>query len=349
MKVSVAIVTYNAIKYLDDCLKSIFSQTFKDFKVLVIDNASEDGTVEHLRKNYPQVTVLQNFKNLGLAKAYNQAIKFWESEYVLLANQDIILQLDFLEKLIKVAAHHPAAASFGGKILKLSHDEDKRDLGPEIIDTTGIVATKSRRFYDRGAGEEDKGQYDQAGEIFGLSANLVLYRREALEKVKIKNLKNREGFKFTTTFDYYEYFDEDFFMYKEDVDLAWRLQLAGYSAWYLPSAEAYHYRSAFGHAEFNHLITIKDRRRKSKFVNRLSYKNHWLVLVKNEFWSNFLLHLPWIIFYELKKFVYVLVLEVGTLKSVGEFFRLLPNIRDKRKQIKILRRVGAKEIRKWFK
>jgi GT2 family glycosyltransferase len=204
MKVSVAIVTYNAIKYLDDCLKSIFSQTFKDFKVLVIDNASEDGTVEHLRKNYPQVTVLQNFKNLGLAKAYNQAIKFWESEYVLLANQDIILQLDFLEKLIKVAAHHPAAASFGGKILKLSHDEDKRDLGPEIIDTTGIVATKSRRFYDRGAGEEDKGQYDQAGEIFGLSANLVLYRREALEKVKIKNLKNREGFKFTTTFDYYE-------------------------------------------------------------------------------------------------------------------------------------------------
>jgi GT2 family glycosyltransferase len=138
-------------------------------------------------------------------------------------------------------------------------------------------------------------------------------------------------------------------MYKEDVDLAWRLQLAGYSAWYLPSAEAYHYRSAFGHAEFNHLITIKDRRRKSKFVNRLSYKNHWLVLVKNEFWSNFLLHLPWIIFYELKKFVYVLVLEVGTLKSVGEFFRLLPNIRDKRKQIKILRRVGAKEIRKWFK
>lgn len=350
MKISINIVTFNAMKYLDDCLKSILNQTFRDFKISVIDNASSDGTAEHLRTYYPDIAILQNFKNLGISKANNQGIKLTDSEYVLAVNQDVILQPDYLEKMVAFADAHPEGGVFGGKILKLSNDENFRQQhGPETIDTAGIFASKSRRFYDRGAGEEDKGQYDQTEEVFGISANLALYRRQALEEVKLKNIRSRDGFIFTTDFDYYEYFDEDFFMYKDDVDMSWRLRLAGWLAYYFPAAEAYHYRTGFGQAKFTNRTTIKDRRRKSQFVNRLSYKNHWLMLAKNESWDNFLRHFPWIFFYELKKIAYVLVLEVGTVKSIGQFFLLLPNALNKRKQIRKMKKVTPEEMRKWFK
>ncbi|MFA6534465.1 MAG: glycosyltransferase family 2 protein, partial [Patescibacteria group bacterium] len=256
MKVSINIVTYNAIKYLDDCLRSVFNQTYRDFKILVVDNGSQDGTVEHLRRDYPEVTVLQNFKNLGFCQGNNQAIKFWESEFVLLLNQDVILAPDWLEKIIAVADARPKLSSLSGKVLKINSSEAAAPgIRPEIIDTTGIFARQSRRFYDRGAGEEDKGQYQQTEEVFGLSGNLVLLRRAALEAVKIKNRRRGENLKFTAEADYYEYLDEDFFMYKDDVDLAWRLQSNGWSALYLPTAEAYHYRTGFGHAAGGNLIT----------------------------------------------------------------------------------------------
>lgn len=351
MKVSVVILTYNAIQYLDDCLKSIFKQTFRDFKILVVDNASDDGTVERIKRDYPEVTVLQNFKNLGLAKGYNQGIKFWPSEYVLVVNQDVILQPDFLSKLVAAADQQPRAGSLTGKILKLSlfaEDKKEKELGPEIIDTAGLAGSKSRRFYDRGAGEPDKGQYDQPGEIFGASGALALYRRSALEAVKLKNLRQRQGYKFTTDFDYYEYFDEDYFMYKEDVDLAWRLQLAGWSGYYLPSAEAYHYRTGSGLARFGNWQTLRDRRRKSRFVNQLSYKNHLLTLVKNEQWSNFFRHGPWLLAYELKKLLFVLCWEVGSWSAGTQFLRLLPSAVAKRRQVRRLTQVSPQAMRRWF-
>jgi len=347
MKVSINIVAYNGLKYADDCLKSIYNQTFRDFKVLVVDNASVDGAADYIRKNYPEVTVLQNFKNLGFAKAHNQAIKFWDSDYVLIANQDVILTPTYLEKLVSFADKHPEAGSFGGKTLKLTNNEEKK-LGPEIIDSVGLAATKACRFYDKGAGEEDKGQFDQTEEVFGLSGNLVLYRRSALEAVKLNNYKSREGFKFTTDFNYFEYFDEDFFLYKEDIDLAWRLRLNGWAAQYLPSAESYHYRSASAKATLTDWAIAKNRRSKARFINQLSYRNHLLTLVKNQDLKNLILHFPWIFFYELKKFCYVLILETKTLKSLGQFFKLLPNILQKRKQIKKITKVSSKEIKKWF-
>jgi len=349
MKVSVIILTYNAIEYIDQCIKSILNQTFRDFKILVVDNASDDGTVEHIKRNYPEVTILKNFKNLGFAKGYNQGIKFWESEYVLAVNQDVILDPEFLEKILLQAEARPKYGSFAGKILKLEHGKEQEAVKPDIIDTVGISATKSRRFYDRGAGEKDKGQYDTAGDIFGVSGALALYRSEALAEVKIKNKKGKESYKFTTDFDYYEYFDEDFFMYKEDVDLSWRLQLAGWRCYYFPQAEAYHYRSAFGDAKFKNFSVFKNRRNKNKFVNQLSYRNHWLTIIKNDSVVNFVYHTPWILFYELKKFIYVLLLETGTLRSVWQCLKLMPNILYKRKQIEKIKKVYNKEIKKWFK
>ncbi|MFA5076537.1 MAG: glycosyltransferase family 2 protein [Patescibacteria group bacterium] len=350
MKVSINIITWNGRRYIEDCLKSIFSQTFKDFKVLIVDNASDDGTTEFIKANYPEVTILQNFKNLGFCKSNNQAIKFWDSEYILLCNQDVVLATPFLENLVKIADQNPQAGSFGGKTFKISLQEDHNiSLKPEIIDSAGIAATKSRRFYDRGAGEQDKGQYSKTESVFGISGNLVLYRRTALAATKIKIARPQKSSQLSQDAEYYEYLDENFFMYKDDVDLAWRLQLAGYPALYVPTAEAYHYRSGFGSARANNFKTIKERRRKSKFVNRLSYRNHWLTLLKNESLSNFFINLPWILGYELKKIGYVLILETATLKMLIKGLKFIPQTLVKRKQVKKMRQINNQAIRQWFK
>ncbi|MBI5621284.1 glycosyltransferase family 2 protein [Candidatus Falkowbacteria bacterium] len=349
MKLSIIILTFNAIKYIDDCFKSILNQDWREFKILVVDNASDDGTLQHIKENYPEVTVLQNFKNLGFAKGTNQGIKFWDSEYVLLVNQDVILQPDFLSKIMMVAEQHPDCGSFTGKVLKLSHIEEERDtFVPDIIDTAGIAVSRARRFYDRGAGQEDKGQFDLQEEIFGPSGALALYRRTALESMKINSHIGKQGYKFANDLDYFEYFDESYFMYKEDIDLAWRLQWAGWKCLYVPAAEAHHYRTAFGLAEFSNRRVARDRRTKSKFVNRLSFRNHWLTLLKNDAWANFWLHSPWIFFYELKKFAYIVVFEWNTvrllLSSGGLFFSTL----RKRKQVLKMRQRSPAVMRRWF-
>ncbi|MFA5358999.1 MAG: glycosyltransferase family 2 protein [Patescibacteria group bacterium] len=350
MKISINIVTYNAIHYIDECLRSVLNQTFQDFKIIVVDNASADGTLEHIKKNYPNITVLQNFKNLGFAKANNQAIKFWDSEYVLLVNQDVILQPEFLERIVKTADTHPRYGSFGGKVIKINNESNNSETsGSKIIDTTGITASKARRFVDRGAGEQDTNKYNKQEMVFGISGSLVLYRRSALEEVKLRNNRARESYKFAVSFEYFEYFDEDFFMYKEDVDLAWRLQLAAWPALYVPTAESSHHRSGFGHAKANNLTTIRDRRRKSKIVNQYSFRNHWLMILKNDYFSNWILHLPWILFYEVKKFLYILFLETFTLRTIGQVFILLPSALAKRRQIKKIRKITARDIRPWFR
>jgi len=346
MRVSINIVTWNAIRYIDDCLKAVFGQTERDFKVVIIDNNSNDGTVEFVRANYPDVALLQNFKNLGFPRAANQAIQFWDSEFILLLNPDVILTPTYLEKLLAAAERYSRAGAFGGKILKVGGENN---LGADLLDSCGMAATKSRRFYERGEGEEDRNKYNQEEEVFGICAGFILFRRQALEETKIKVpprlVANGEGVR-----DDYEYLDENFFAYKEDVDIAWRLQWAGWKAIYVPSAEARHYRGAKGHAKFGNLTVIKDRWRKSKLINRWSYKNHWLTLIKNESGINFILAFPWIFSYELKKFIYILFLEPGTLRFFfKEFFGQFWLTLKKRKQIKKMKKVSNKEIREWFK
>jgi len=120
-KVTIQIVTWNSMKYLPTCLKAIFDQSYKDFQVLVIDNNSMDETVDFIRKNYPEVAIFQNKKNMGFAKANNQGIKLLHSPYVLLCNPDIILEPDWLEKIMTniESGEYSNIGSFGGKLLKL--------------------------------------------------------------------------------------------------------------------------------------------------------------------------------------------------------------------------------------
>lgn len=345
-KVSIHIVAWNSMRYLPKALESLYAQTFRDFQVILIDNASTDGVVEFLRGEYPQVVTLRNSRNLGFARGHDQAIELakslWEKQggegerYVLLTNPDIVLAPDCLERLVAAAESCPEAGAVGPKLRKASAGAEgdlKEAILTETLDTTGIRMRRTGQAVERGAGEQDLGQYDAAGEVFGVSGALCLYRLSALESVRY------EG----------EYFDERFGSYKEDLDMAWRLRLRGWVAWYAPEALAYHFRGAYGSERRSFLTAWRERRAKSKVVNRLSYRNHIWVLVKNLDFSTFLLYSPWLLGYEFAKLVYVTFFETRTLGALSEAVSGFPEMRKRRRATMRSHKVSAKDLRKWFR
>ncbi|MCX7779141.1 MAG: glycosyltransferase family 2 protein [Patescibacteria group bacterium] len=366
MKVAIQIVTWNSLKFLPDCLKAIKAQTYQNFSILIIDNASQDGTREYLQKNFPEINILRNNRNLGFATAHNRGLRLNQGDdYILVINPDIILEKDWLEKILPIIEEDREIGAIGGKLLKIytSDFELEEKVKTKIIDSTGLKIFKSRRVIDRGEGELDCGQYNKKEEVFGLSGACVLYRRQALEDIKIIINKKKSNTNPQISKDEYlcekfiidgkvkrecgEYFDEDFFSYKEDVDLSWRLRLRGWKIFYYPQAIAYHYRQVYSQGKKIKEI-IKRRKEKSPLVNYLSYRNHLYCLIKNDFFINFLKDLPLIIFYELKKLFYLFFFEQKTLKGWWEILKNLPKIIKKRKYIMKNKKISSQEIRKWF-
>ncbi len=356
MKVSINLVTWNGKKYLPYCLESIFAQTFKDFSLLILDNGSTDGTAEFLKNYKLQITnykIIFNKENVGFAAGHNQVVKTAKSDYVLMLNQDIILEPDFLEVAVKFLDSHPEVAAVTGKILRWNFENNQKT---NQLDSCGLKIFKNHRVIELGTGETDSEKWDRLCEVFGVSGAAPVYRRKALEDVAIPRY-----FGLSSTFfhgaqwsrdndplaDEREYFDTDFFSYKEDVDLAYRLRLRGWQAWYLPEARAYHDRAARsvagGDAE-----AARARKSKSKFVNYHSYKNHLFFLLKNVpagVWLRYGHRIKW---YEFKKIIYLLFFEPKTLRAWGEFFRKLPGMWKKRKWITARKKVGDAEIKRWL-
>ncbi len=346
MTLSICIVTWNSMKFIKDCLESIFKQSIWfgdnfDIKIAVniVDNGSQDETVSFIRKNYPQAHILKNINNLGFCKAHNQAIKMHQTDWILVMNPDVILEKDFLNKILSVAKNSkPETGALGGKILKVENIMEDDGLLTTIksdkIDSFGLEVRKSRQVKNIGEAEIDAGQYDEMKNVFGFSGACVLYRREALEDIKIKE----------------EYFDEDFFAYQDDFDISYRLKIYGWQSIFVASAKVYHFRSANLHTLklWQFWKIIRARRSKSKIINYHSYKNHLCVLIKNEVAENFWRHFHYILWFEFKKFVYILFFEWSTLKAYPDFFRLLPKMWNKRKVVMGRRKIQIKKLRKWF-
>lgn len=318
-KVSISLVTFNGERYLADCLASIFNQTFKDFELIVIDNYSKDQTRNLLRNH--GIKFWELGKNLGFAKGHNLGIGHARGDYVLILNQDVVLKSNFLEILVKTLDNNPTIAAASGKIYRAGQNQ--------ILDSTGLLFSKNRQITDRGADQPDQGQYDQPQEIFGLSGAVVLFRRLALETVKIGA----------------DYFDTDYFCYKEDVDLAWRLQLAKFGAYYQPEAVAHHHRGS-GPTSSTIVGNWKSWRNKSGWLIYHSYKNHWYTLIKNEHYQNFFKDLLPIIWHELKKFAALVVLKPGQLLVLTELLKNLPRLIEKRKLLMAKSKISALEFRK---
>lgn len=376
-KLSINLLTHNDLKYLPSSLDSIERQIFQDYSVLIIDNASDDGTQAWLGKYFKthknkdfvkKIRFVQNKKNLGYV-AHNQGIIWTNSLYLLLLNPDVVMQPDFAKKLVKFLDKSPQAGAVTGKLLKmftrisesneamLLQDSQSQAIsslhGSEIvksniIDSLGLKIFKAHRIVELGAGRREKGTVqDTPVEIFGVSGAAPMYRRRSLEEaaltVRQKQNKNSRFQNNNLLATKKEYFDPDFFCYKEDVDLAYRLRLAGWQAWLVPSAVGCHDRTAQAGSS-----TVKNRKQKSSFVNFHSYKNHLFFLIKNTSRQTLLKYGYKIFFYELKKFVYLFLFEQKTLKALKEMASKLSLMLQKRKIIMESRKAGEEEIVKWF-
>ena len=319
-RVSIIIVTWNSEKHIRKCLECISNQTYRDCEVIVIDNNSQDGSVEYIKRHYPHLTVIQNQKNLGFAKANNQGINIAKGEFILLLNPDVFPEPPFIEELVKLLSQKTYFGSAGGKLLLFKYGKKSR-----IIDSTGLFLEKSFRARDRGNLKKDRNQYDMDKRVFAVCGAAALFRKEALEQVKVGG----------------EYFDEEFFAYYEDLDLGWRLQLAGYESGYTSKAVAYHVRGGSG-------IRAKFLQKKP-YLQRLTLRNRYLMLIKNLSLANLLFFLPHFILTELIVIIYIctraphllmVYLEIG--KNLAKFWR-------KRSFIQLFRKRNSRYIRKWIK
>jgi len=313
------------------CLQAVSQQEYKDWSVMIVDNGSLDGTVKWINENYPHIAILKNSRNLGFARANNQAILITGGEHVLLLNDDVIMDPQWLSRAIDWLDHHPEYGVIGGKINRYDYttDELKEIVKSDIIDTTGLVIKRSRHSFDRGSGEKDRGQYDEPADMFGISGACVLYRRSALESVRYQD----------------EYLDDDFVSYKEDVDLAWRLQRRGWKCRYDPRLLAYHHRSAKSINQQNNLMIARNHRQRNRRIAYLSYRNQWLLLFKNEtgktYWSDW-----WpIAWYEGKKFMYLLVSNPRALRGGMAAIKHWAQMRRKAGLIKKQAVVKAEAVR----
>ena len=211
------------------------------------------------------------------------------------------------------------------------------DRETDIIDTTGHTIGRDRRVVDRGENQKDEGRYAREEEVFGVSGAALVARREALEAVRVRG----------------EYLDEAFHLYKDDVDLSWRLRLAGWESWYVPSAVAFHARTSHGLAGIGYASAVREfhanEKSKPRHVRMNSMKNQWLVLVKNDDLSNLARDLPYVLGREALVLGHnALFAPRDTATALRGFFAALPGAVASRRVIKARQKARPSQLRRWF-
>ncbi|MCZ8512546.1 glycosyltransferase family 2 protein [Paenibacillus filicis] len=314
-KVSVHIVTFNSSAYIRNCLNAVLQQNYPIDQIIVIDNNSHDETLSILAEFKNNIHLIVNKENVGFAPAHNQAFRLTESEYSLVLNPDVTLHPDYVLNLLKFVEDNldKKIGSMTGKLL-LSQSPDR-------IDSTGLKMTKARRAFDRGAGQSAD-VWTKQDEVFGVSGAAALYLRQMIEDVSI------EG----------SFFDDDFFAYKEDVDVAWRAQIMGWTAYFCPDAIAYHERG--WKKESRHQIPV--------IIRRYSYINRYKMIVKNDHWLYILRDFPFILAYEIQSLVYFIIKEPSVLGAWGSFWRSLSRLLYKRRLIQSKKKSNNRRLFTFF-
>lgn len=328
--------TYKTSKYLETFLESVAKQDYANKTLIFVDNSDlpDNDNVKIIKAKYPEAEIIYSGANIGFSKANNLMIRRardLKADYFLVLNQDMILEDNFVSELVNTMLKHPQAGSVTGKTMRWDFaNKDNSNQGKtNYIDTVGIEMTKEHRFIDRGQGEIDYGQYDKEMEIFGASGANAMYKMEALDDVAYINEAGQK-----------EYFDELMFMYKEDVDLAYRLQLAGYKSIYTPLAIAHHDRSVnrVGKGIFG---IIKGRSGRKKEYKEWSWLNHHIMLEKFS-GLDYSFDTKWKTrWYGFKSFVYVLLREPYLLKQWWKLWKIRDEIAKRREQLK--KRVDVKK------
>jgi GT2 family glycosyltransferase len=320
-QVCVTIVTFNSAAHIRACLEAVYRQQGVSLQVVVVDNASTDRTPAILREFENRARVIYNPENIGFAAGQNQAIRAGGGKWVLTLNPDALLTPRFVRALLDAGELDPGAGAVCGKLLSIGPGFEP--LPEPCLDSTGIYFTPAMRHFDRGWRQPDNGHFQRMEYVFGACAAAALYRREMIEDISMDG----------------DFFDPDFFAYREDADVAWRAMLLGWRSIYTPAARAWHVRT----------VKPGSRRRIPAAINMHSVKNRFLMRVKNataglyrRFWlpmtARDLLVMAGALFYEPR-----------SLAAFWHTARCLPRALKRRRWIMSRRRVTDEALSQWFR
>ena len=318
--VSVTIITYNSGRFIKRCLESVLDQDYPFKEIIVIDNNSTDGTTDILEPFEDRCRIVYNAENIGFAAAQNQAIAMSSAEWVLTLNPDVLLLKGFIEALVHAGNLDQRVGTVCGKLLTMSAGFDFPEK--PLVDSTGIYFTPNLRHLDRGSLEIDNGHFRSYEYVFGATAAAALYRREMIEDISIAG----------------EFFDPDFFVYREDADVAWRAQLMGWKCLYAPYAKGYHVRKALP----------GNRRALPPEINMHSVKNRFLLRMKNMTWDLYRRNFFSITARDIVVVSCCLLWEHTSLKAFPFVLRNWKNVIQKRREIMRRQRVHADYMASWF-
>jgi GT2 family glycosyltransferase len=266
--VAVVVVSWNSGSYLEDCLGSLRLLKAPPAEILVIDNGSTDGSADVVRRDFPEMRLIALEVNVGFCRANNLGIRSTASPFVLVLNPDTRLEPEFLERLLPAFEDRRVGIA-AGKLLRLEGG---------LLDSCGQMLAHSRQPLDRGYGRPDRGQLDADGEVFGACGAAALYRRSMLESIADPGEC---------------YFDETFFAFYEDLDLAWRARRQGWRAVYRHAAVGYHARggSATGGRWVRRIAAMLGRGPEIRFH---IVKNRYLTILRNDTPGGYIANLPFI-------------------------------------------------------
>jgi GT2 family glycosyltransferase len=318
--VSVLICTYNSAKVLPRCLQSLAGQDSGPLEIVIVDNASTDGTREflsHLREPYK---VILNDQNTGFSAAQNQAMAESRGDWLLCLNADVVLSPKFISLLVRAAESDPGIGTVCGKLLRWRPGSDPEFTN--VVDSTGMYFSRNLRHFDRGSELADAGQFDRTEYMFGATGAAALFRRDMVRDVAVDG----------------EFFDVEFFAYREDADLAWRAQLMGWRCLYVPAAVGWHVRH----------VTPSRFRELPLVINWHSVKNRFLMRMKNLGARNYV-RLWWpVTSRDLLIVGYCLLMDRRLLTGFWRLWTIRKSTWAKRRTIQAHRRVGEDAMFSWF-
>ena len=235
---TIIIPNYNGLKFMDECIRSLNAQTYPNFRTLVVDNGSTDGSVEWLKEH--QIDTIFLPENTGFSGAVNVGIKAADTPYVLLLNNDVRVDEYFVAEMVRAIGQSERIFSVSSRMIQMYH--------PDRLDDAGDMYSLLGWAYQRGVGRELT-HYRRSSRVFSACAGAAIYRREVFEEIG--------------------YFDEMHFAYLEDIDVGYRAKIAGYYNLYCPSAKVFHVGSGTSGSKYNS-FKVKLAARNNVYLN---YKN----------------------------------------------------------------------------
>ena len=315
-KLTVVIPHFNGIDILSDCLNALYQNKFADFVCVVIDNGSNDGSQDFIKKEFKQVKLIENKENLGYAGACNQGIEISGTPFVLLLNNDTAMPENFLQEMLKAIEQDEQISMVQPKILSIQNKDsfDYSGAAGGELDIFGYPFARGRVFDEV---EKDNEQYDSLKDTcFWTSGCALLLRKKVTDEIGM--------------------LDEDFFAHQEEIDLNWRAQLAGYRNIVTTKTYIYHYSG----------YTLRKDNQHKMYLN---HRNNLIMMIKNYSWPHLVILFPMRIFMELLTIVADSILwdrkrSKAVIQSLIYIIKNLGTILGKRREIQKLRRVKDSAI-----